>query len=368
MLRRRRRSWVWLLAAGVLFGCAAWLMSRKDPERPEPAWQRVDLPRHMKHEDRARAQSRRLLPELAAVPATDGAPEQPARPRDPVLAALPSEMKRGVVVVEANAIRHSPVGELMLECLLSRDDGAAMANLKESLGFDPLEAVDRIALADDTLVISGHFGDAKWKELFPGGGRAFGQHGTIYSPTSGKQDDPMRLGVWRNQVVVLADNDAQAELILDRIEGRGLHGPPVIDESMTYGEIYGVISATQFADMLPADQKAVADRLRGAADRIELHVDTRRDVGVVADIRGPSPADARDLGRTLGAALAVGRLKAQAEGNTELAELMELARVMPGESDFRLELGLPLEFLQKHLQSCVDRNKARRARTLEEEP
>lgn len=359
--RTRRRRWPWMLAAVVLFGLAAWLMSRDDPERPPSALERVELPRHMRREDHQRANARRVLVPAPEQGAGEEAPvrEDSARPVDPVLAALPSEVKTGVVVVEANAIRHSPVGELMVECLLSRDDGAGMQRLRDELGVDPLEAVDRIAMSDEGLVISGHFEEAKWKELFSNEGRAFGREGTIYAPRAG--EDPMRVAVWRNQVVVFADDDAKAELALDRIEGRGLHGAPVIDEGMTYGEIYGVLSAQQLAELLPPDQKLIADKLRDAAEHIELHVDTTRDVGVVADVRGPSGRDTRDLGKTLGAALAVGRLKAQADGDRDLAELLDLARVVPGGEDFRLELGLPLEFLQKHLQACVDRNRERRS-------
>ena len=358
---RTRRRWPWMVAALALFGAGAWLMSRDDPERPAPSWERVEMPRHMRSEDRQRANARRLLPEPPPPPAVgEDPPFVPARPRDPVLAALPTEVKGGVVVVEANAIRHSPVGELMVECLLSRDDGASLKQLRDQMGIDPLEAVDRVAMSEEGLVVSGHFGPAKWKEIFPEGGRAFGSEGTIYAPAVGSKEGGMRVAVWRDQVVIFADSDEQAELALDRIEGRGLHAPPVIDEHMTYGEIYGVLSAAQLADMLPPDQKAIADKLRDAAERIELHVDTTRDVGVVADVRGPSGRDTKDLGKTLGAALAVGRLKAQAEGDADLAELLELARVVPGGDDFRLELGLPLEFLQKHLKDCVDRNRERR--------
>lgn len=357
----QRRRWPWLVAAAVLFSAASFLMSRDDPERPTPVWQRVELPRRMKAEERTRAEERRTLPAPDAAAVDAAAPRKPARPRDPVLAALPSTMKRGVVVVEANAIRHSPVGNLLIECLTSRDGGRRLSRLKEDLGIDPLEDLDRVALADDTLLLSGHFADAKWGQIFADAGtQTWGQKGTIYQPAgSDGRPSELSVGVWDGQMVVLGNTPEDVQITLDRLEGRGIHGDPFLNESQTYGEIYGVLTASSLADMLPKDQQAIAEQLRTAAETIELHVDTTRDVGVVANVTGPDGANTTDLGKTVGAALSLGRLQAQAQGESNLAELMDLARVVPGEGNFRLEIALPLEVLQKHLQRCIDRNQER---------
>lgn len=357
----RRRRWPWLLAAAVLLGASAFLMSRDDPERPTPAWQRVQMPRAMKKDERARAEQRRTLAAPAASPEVPNKPATPIRPRDPLLTALPSKMERGVMVVEANAIRHSPVGNLLIECLTSRDGGRRLERLRNEVGIDPLEDLDRVAMADDTLMLSGHFEKAKWGQLFADAGtQVYGQKGTLYQPTRQDGDAPgFTVGVWDGQMVVLGDTPQDVQATLDRLEGRGLHGEPVLDESQTYGEIYGVLTAAALADMLPQDQQGLAEQLRDAAERIELHVDTTRDVGVVANVTGPDGAKAQDLGKTVGAALSLGRLQAQAQGNTSLAELMDLARIVPGDGDFRLEVGLPLEVIEKHLQRCIDRNRER---------
>lgn len=355
----RRRRWPWLVAAVLLLGAAAYLMSREDPERPPPVWERVEMPRRMRVEERQRAERRRtvVVPTFTADAGT-GANAPAPRPRDPVLAAMPSSFERGLVVVEANAIRHSPVGELLLECVLSRDDGRALARFREMTGVDPLADLDRVALADDTLVLSGHFEKAKWKELFPGGGRPFGQDGTLFQPLrpdGGVADGSA--GVWRDELFVVGESEDEVRAVIDRLEGRGIHGPPALDESQSFGEIYGVLSPDALANLLPEEHAAIADKLRQSADRIELHVDTTSDVGIVANVSGPNADDSGDLGKTLGAALSLARLQAQAEGQTEVAELMELARVVPGEGDFRMEMGLPLEVLEKHLKACVERNR-----------
>lgn len=357
----RTRRWPWLVAAAALIAVAVFLMSREDPRAPAPAWQRVELPRQMDREDHARAKLRRTMP-VPSPPVDPKAPPEPPRPRDPLLAALPSSFKKGVVVVEVNAIRHSPVGELLIDCLTSRDDGRGLQRMRDLTGVDPLEDLDRVALADDALLLSGHFEDAKWDAVFPSEQRVWGRDGTIYSgaqPDGGVTDG---IGTWGGKMLILGQSDAEVEAVMDRLEGRGIQGPPVLDESQTYGDIYGVLTTDALAELLTEGQPGLAEKLKTMADRVELHVDAARDVGLVAKVTGPNGEDTRDLGKTMGAALALGRLKAQADGETELAELMELARVVPGSGDFRLELGLPLELLEKHLTQCVADNQARNVR------
>jgi hypothetical protein len=73
---------------------------------------------------------------------------------------------------------------------------------------------------------------------------------------------------------------------------------------------------------------------------------------MVADATGPTAADVNDLGKTLGAALSLGRLKAQSDGDEKLAELMELARVSPRDGRFSMELALPMPLIQRQMGPC----------------
>jgi hypothetical protein len=161
---------------------------------------------------------------------------------------------------------------------------------------------------------------------------------------------------------VVARTEEDVRAALERLEGSGAQGPPAIDESQTYGEIYGVATAEAISELVPADQAALAEKLRAAAARVELHVDASRDVGLVADVTGLAPRETDDLGKSIGAALALARLRAEAEGEHEFAELMDLARVIPDNGRFRLEMGLPLEVLEKHLRRCVELNQRHRER------
>lgn len=106
------------------------------------------------------------------------------------------------------------------------------------------------------------------------------------------------------------------------------------------------------AEMIPDDQPELKKTVRDAAARVELHADTMSDVGIVADIEGPDAAKVKDLGKSLGAALAIGRMQAAAQGNNDVAELMDLAKVVTGDGTFRVELALPMEVLEKRLAFC----------------
>jgi hypothetical protein len=345
-----KARWPWLLAAVVLFAAAAWLMSRDDPQTARSKSRELKLPRHSAA-DFKRTQARR----------TWAAPEQPAATgltpapplRDPVLVALPSSAQTGAMVLEANALRHSPVGQLLLDCLLARDGGKLLEEIRTRTGVDPLEELDRVAVSDEVVVLSGHFANAKLEEFLGTSGRPHGRRGTVYEPRTpdGVTVPDLAFGAWGEQLLVMAGSEQEVRAVLDRLEGGGTGGhPPMIDEAQAFGDIYGVLTTSALRGLVPEQYAGLLSRLEAISDRVGLHVDASRDVGIVADLRSDATGDAVDLGKSVGAALALARLAAQAEGQSELAELLEFARVVPNEGGFRLELGLPLEVLQRHLE------------------
>ncbi len=161
---RRRRPWILVGAATALFLLAAWVMSRGDqaPVHDKP---RVQFRPYLNAEERERMRARQVLP-AAPPPADPEAPWRPPPPRDPVLAAMGSPDTKLAVVVEANAIRNMPVGELFVQCLLARQGRNDLKRLKDEVGVDPFQDVDRIAVHDDGLMVSGHFGQTRWDRVF----------------------------------------------------------------------------------------------------------------------------------------------------------------------------------------------------------
>ena len=343
-----RRRWLWLVAAVVLFGAAALLMSKAGaPRKPPP---RVTLPRGMDEEAFLRLQRRRTLPRFVVKDQGDEV-AQTRRPSDPVMAAMPATVKRGAVVLEANAILKSPVGKLFVDCLVA-GEGADFDRVKADTGFDMLRDVDRVSVIDDTTLITGHFSGVDWSKLFSGSApTALDDHTTLWDTGHGQA-----VAIWNGQMMINGPNRQAVVAVIDRLEGRTVTEQRVLDESDSYGEIYGVVAPAALVELLAKEQPALAERMRGVVDRISLHVDASHDVGIVADVLGKGN-DTGDLGRAVGTALAIGRLTAQTNGNKELAEVLEYARVSPGGrgNRFRAELALTLGFFQDKLKDCAQK-------------
>jgi hypothetical protein len=358
-----RRRGVWLALAVVLLGLGAWLMFSGQGEEPTVEAPKVEFPRRMRQAEWKRAEARRTQV-APVIPDAGPTVTEPQRPRDPVLAALPRGKGRSAVVIEANALRHSPIGELLMDCLM-RDGGKRLDEFRRISGVDPLQDLDRVVVTDDGLILSGNFGNARFAELLKERVSSdYGPTGRVYEPGSvvvqladggtARGRDSSAVGTWNNQLFVVGDSPGSVKEILDRVEGGGSNEPPIISEGSTYGEMYGVVSVEQIAKMLPPDQADLAQRLKQVADTVELHMDARSDVAMVAEIRGSDAAQVTDLGKSLGAALSVARLKAQAEGEKDLAQLLDFARVQPDGSEFKLEMAVPIDVIRERLAFCRD--------------
>jgi hypothetical protein len=365
----RRRRLGWLVVAVVLFGLAAVLMFTGQGEEPAPEPRKVEFPRRMRSEERSRADRRRTY--VPPVPAGQQAPAEPQGPKDPVLAALPRGKNKTAVVIEANALRHSPIGELLMDCLL-RDGGRRLQQFKDASGVDPLQDIDRMVITDDGFILSGNFSKARFKEIL-GERTAFdyGRGARVYEPgtmTVTRPDGGVVRGesneavaTWNDQMLVVGSSPDRVKEVIDRVEGRGPNEPPVISEGSTYGEMYGVLSVEQLTRLLPREQAELAQRLREVADNVELHLDARSDVAMVAELRGPDAAKVTDLGKSLGAALSMARVKAQADGKKELAQLLDFAKVQPDDNQFRVEMAVPLDIIKERLAWCREERQASEA-------
>ncbi|AEI67621.1 hypothetical protein [Corallococcus macrosporus] len=365
--RGRRR--VWLVVAAMLFVVAAVLMFTGQGEAPTPETPKVEFPRRMRAPERERAERRRTL--VLPVQVDAGTKPERQRPRDPVLAALPRGEGKTAVVIEANALRHSPIGELLLDCLM-RDGGKRLEELRNLSGVDPLQDLDRLVITDEGMMLSGNFANAKFKELL--GERVsmdYGEGARVYEPgemtvtrpdgSTVRRRSDAAVATWNNELLVIGQSPDEVKAVVDRVEGRGPDEPPAIGEGSTYGEMYGVLSVEQLARLLPKEQAELAQRIRDVAQNVELHVDASGDVAMVAEVRGANGDEVTDLGKTLGAALSMARIKAQAEGEKDLAQLLDFARVQPDGTSFKLEMAVPLDVIQQRLAFCKEERQAAEA-------
>jgi hypothetical protein len=364
MTRPRRRRWWWLVAAVVLLTLGAWLMRGAEaPERAEtPA---VRLPLEMTRVEAKRAEVRKTwVPEI---PFDAAAVRQPPRPSDPVLELMPSQVKYGAMVAEFNAILQSELGGLLTQCLFG--DGPVLQNLRDA-GFDPTKAIDRVAMIDDSLVVTGDFQNGGWKRLVPKNAvaKGYGERGELIEVPF-MDGGVGRFATWGGQMFLAGDDEASLKRSLDRLDGRGApQGPSVIDESMAYGEVYGVLAPSALSLMLGETNPGLAGLIDKAAKSVQVHMDISHDVGLVADVEPNDAQTSDELRRALGSALSLSRVQAQANGRQDEAAILDLARVRASrDGRFRLEAGLPYDFMKKALDKCIDDRRTRQRTKLDPE-
>ena len=340
------RRWLWLIAAGLLVIAAAWLVRIPEPRAPL-ARPEVEMPRQLRPEERRRMLSRLRPPVVDA-----GARRNEVR--DPMLAALSAGGSGSGVVLEVNALRNSPLGELLLQCLAAREGRGNALEALQRMGIDPLRDVDRVGITEHGVVVSGDFRRANWQGLLGSpSGTAYGDQGQITS-VGPRADGGATLVAtrWGDSLLHLGDSVEDGRRVLDAVEGRGPAPTPLLTPDQSYGELYGVMSGADLARTL-AGPDAWANALVEAASKVEVHLDARRDVALVADVSGDDARRLEDLGKTLGGALALARAQARATGDDESAELLSFAKVSPARGDaLSVEVALPLEVVAKRLAFC----------------
>lgn len=340
----------------VLFGLATWLIGSGDPEKPEGT--AVAFPRAMTPEAQRRGDARRT--HAVHLPANaDG--ERRVVQQDPLLASLPRGEGKTAVVLEANAIRNSPLGEMILSCL----GPGVPAKLKEESGIDVLQDLDRVAVTADGLTISGDFGEADWDRLLPPNAHraSYGDGGRIYTiPGDRSEQGPRSVAVWGNGMIVVGSED-ELKRTIDRLEGRGEDAPPALDESQAYGEVYGVVASEDLARFFGEEAKTapLGELLRQAGSNLELHADTQGDVGLVARLAGGEPAVVRDVGKAMGGLLSAARIEAMASGQADALRLLDMASLKTDEGDFNFEVALPQSYLAELAKECEARHAQRQA-------
>ena len=371
--RWKGRTTFWLLGAVLLLVAGSLLMVISEGGRPVALRPEIAFPSRMRPAEYQRMERRAVLPPLPPPRSAPGAPAlppgEPGRKRDPLLWALPPGGDQAAVVLEANALRHSRLGELFLGCL-GESERRDLDELR-NLGIDPLKDVDRVALTSGGMAVSGFFDRVRWDEVFQGARREdCGREGVLYLGGAGAPgEESFAAAVWRNQLLVLGPDRRAVEAAIDRVEGRAPAHPPPIAEPDSYGELYGVVPGKALRAIVPPHSGDLADRLAAIASRIELHADAMDDVAVTARVQGEDPAALEDLARAMGAALAVARVQAAASGDRTAAELLEHARVERGRQGFSLELALPAEALERWFAGCRKRAAApAEGGTAEEQP
>jgi hypothetical protein len=340
----KRRSLAWLLSAVALFALAAFLMRTTKPVSARDKREKRDFPKQLREPERDRLARRQVV-----LPPRAGAEQTTPKRRDRLLAALPpippGESKTALVL-EAQAIKGTPIGQMLLDCFRG---GRGDSEMKK-LGLD-VNDVERVAQTDDALLFEGNFDKVDWARAFPNDKTTkLGEHATLHERTDNERTT--FVADWGGRYLIGGRDRAAIEATIARLEGQGDETNAAIPDGEAYGEIYGVVSVDRLAQVLGRSDPELADRLRSSANRVELHVDALSDVLIVADVAGPEHDAVGDLGKALGGAISLGRMQAKAEQDDRLSGLLEGARVVPRDGTFQTEIALPLEVLEKQLAGC----------------
>jgi hypothetical protein len=362
-LKRRRRLWIAL--AAVLLAAGALILSLGEREPVTTRTPRMEFPDRMRPSEQERQKARATLLVPAPPPRAGEAAGAPSK-RDPFLVSLPVRPDQPVVVLEANALRHSRLGERFVACLLARDPDT-FARIEREAGVDPLKDVDRVAFVGDAMVVSGFFDRMKRDKLEQeASGAGYGDGGRIYTRRDG-QAGAGALATWGDGIVMFGEPAALRQSI-DQLEGRAPVPETGIPDDMAYGEAYGIIPGAAVQRLLGRQDAELAQRLAAAASRVELHVDAMEDVAAVVRVKGDDQGRMDDLARSIGAALSVARLQAQASEDQKTADLLEHARVLDRGGSFSVEMALSAEALDKWFEGCEKAPAHRRAEAPAEPP
>ena len=249
------------------------------------------------------------------------------------------------MVFEVDALADTPIGRMVVDCLERRPDDP-FAEMERETGFNPAEALDRVGVADDLVVMGGDFAGVVDSPMFQELERTQRGGAVVFSSADGEG----QFALWGDEMLIAADDADALDEAIGLLAGDVPFDEGALPEADAYGEIYGSLDVDDAMGMFgDAD---LARRFGEAAEEVKIHVDASEDVAIVADVSGGESAALSDLGRALGGAMSLARLKARAEDEDDLAELLDFASVNNAGGALKVEVALPLEFLERHLADC----------------
>lgn len=322
-MRRRKLMPIVIVAALAIAGfVVAGMLGRCGEERRGEVVAAPEAPAI----DGARERALRALQARARAKTPAAAtPSTPARDR--LTRALSSPSKDGAVMFEVNALRHSPLVDALLKCRAQQgaDEANGLELLKEELGIDVTEDVDRIAVDNEVLAVSGFFGKLQLPRDL-GEGEAISSSARLYSITSDK-GTPAFMARVGDDLVMTSTDRAQLTAAIDRAEGRAPASPSFPD-GVVGGEVYGLIGPAMLQGLLAdADPRLAAIGKLLTTSAVRVAVDD--DAALSLDLGTAGAADAQTLAAAVSGAIAMARADARSSGNTELLGLLEQARVEP---------------------------------------
>jgi len=344
------RSNRWLVLGALLLWIGAWLMSQDNEVTVGQAPQ-IEFPRYLTEEEEKRLDSRRMLPEQLPEQVRDD--EDDEEPLDPLLRAFGAGDNTSIIVFEANAIRHSTLMKGFLDCLGKKaQDG--LSKVRDELGINPLEDIDRIALGDKIVMFSGHFENFQWDEIFKSEPDSYGNNTQVFTEShmTANSDERVteRFALWNNEILIVGKNRKEIEETIDTLEGRIPMNSIPLRESDTYGEAYGNMSTAMLGRLIPPEAGELREQILEIVSGVKVNSNAMSDVAIFAQLSSDGNIEGlSDLGRSMGGALSMALAAARIQGDDELARLLEFAKITDHHGELSIEIALPEAYLKQHL-------------------
>ncbi len=273
-------------------------------------------------------------------------PDERKRALDTLQRAVLADDRNGAVFVEANAIRHSPLMEKILRC---REDEAlgGLAQMKEELGIDPLQDLDRVGFNGELFAASGFFQELKVPaEVGPG--EAYGDGARLW-----QVPDDSGVTVTFAQVdgglLLSGTDEAAIKRAIDRAEGRA-QGSAAQPAGLGEAELYGTVPGTLLQELAGGTKDPTALRIAELVTTTALRMNVAHDAALSLDVATKDEASSEELEKAINGGLALLRARAEQQGEHDVAALLDQARVERADGGgLLLDVAVPGEFLLKSM-------------------
>jgi hypothetical protein len=293
----------------------------------------------------------RRFPPKRVVKAPADQPQPRTAATDPIQNAM-AMPNGGAVFVEVNAIRHSDIVQKLLRCR-EADASQNLDFMRDELGIDPLEDVDRVALHEDLIAVSGYFDELKLPDEVVRDG-AYGDNAELFTlPNPDEPGETMHLGKMGDGLLVMGENEDDVKAAVDRAEGRGEPAQPLPPHMVRGSEVYGRFGGDLVRELLggaknpnPMVQRAAEIITEGT---VRVLVDDHLSLSL--DLETSNEQEGEDLAKALAGVIAATRAQAESAGEDDVAALLKQARVLPGKGgEFGVDFAVPGDLILEAME------------------
>ncbi len=273
-------------------------------------------------------------------------PEERKRALDVLQRSVLADDSHGAVFIEANAIRHSPLMEKILRCR-EADATGGLAQMKEELGIDPLEDLDRVGFNGEVFAASGFFQDMK-VPAEAGPGESYGDKARLWH-VQGDNGAAVVFAQVDNGLLLSGADEAAVKAAVDRAEGRSTANaaPPA---GLGEAELYGTLPGSFLQELAGGTKDPMAARIAELVVSSSVRMNVGQDAALSLDVTTKDDASSDELEKTLNGGLALLRAQAEQKGERDVATMLDQARVERAEGGgLMLDVAVPGDFLLKSM-------------------